>query len=209
MQMINRNSSGKVISIHNQETIAEDDMFVTGKTAFEKMFSTFNIDTSSFAPSGKTSLQTYLPELNKANKLILVHNTFTSESDVEFAQQSFVTGKPETGNWKPETYFCLCPNANLYIENTLPPVDLLRGHGRNIVLGTDSLASNDMLCILSEIKTLRENFPHIPLEEMLQWATLDGAKALEMDSLLGSFEKGKRPGILAFDGELNNLKRLI
>ena len=31
---------------------------------------------------------------------------------------------------------------------------------------------------------------------MLQWATLNGAKALQMEDVLGSFEKGKRPGVV-------------
>jgi cytosine/adenosine deaminase-related metal-dependent hydrolase len=73
---------------------------------------------------------------------------------------------------------------------------MLRKNGCNIVLGTDSLASNWSLSILEEIKTIRKNFPEIPPEEMLRWATSNGAKALGMHNELGSFEKGKRPGVL-------------
>ncbi|MFX5714237.1 hypothetical protein ABTE40_21065, partial [Acinetobacter baumannii] len=57
-----------------------------------------------------------------------------------------------------------------------------------------SLASNHQLSIKSEIKTLQQHFPHIPLEEILGWATINGARALQMDTTLVSFEKGKRPG---------------
>ena len=70
----------------------------------------------------------------------------------------------------------------------------------NIVLGTDSLASNDQLSILEEMKTLQKNFPDIALTEMLQWATINGARALQMDDQLGSFEKGKKPGIVLVEG---------
>ena len=68
-----------------------------------------------------------------------------------------------------------------------------------IVLGTDSLASNHSLSMLDELKTIVHYFPTIPLAELLQWATLNGAKALQMDDTLGSFEKGKKPGVLLIE----------
>ncbi len=85
----------------------------------------------------------------------------------------------------------------------------------NIVLGTDSLASNHQLNILEEIKTLHKNFPEIKLETMLQWATINGAKALQMDNTLGSFEINKKPGVVLIEGivkeELNKAssKRIL
>ena len=106
-------------------------------------------------------------------------------------------------------YFVLCPNANLYIENTLPPIELLRKNNCAIALGTDSLASNFSLNILDEIRVIRKAFSHIPLAELLQWATFNGAKALQMENKLGSFEKGKRPGIILIDNDLKNVKRIV
>ena len=230
MQLINDHSTGKVITIHNQETLEEEKFFINGESEFRKLFKLFNIDISFYKPSGKNSLQTYLPYLNKANHLILVHNTFTNEEDVltvnsgklkvnSEASKLTSSSQPETGNQKLETpssfisqlstFFCLCPNANLYIENALPPVALFRKHACNIVLGTDSLASNHRLSILDELKTLHQSFPNIPIEELLQWATLNGAKALKMDNVLGSFEKGKQPGVICVDGDLDELRRLI
>lgn len=203
MQLINQHSTGKVITIHNQETKEEESFFLTGESAFRKLFALFNIDISFYQPSGKSSLQTYLPYLDKAASLILVHNTFTGEEDILFANNL------SSVNSHPSTYFCLCPNANLYIENTLPPIDLFRKHTGNIVLGTDSLASNHSLSILDELKTLHLNFPHIPMVELLQWATLNGAKALQMDSVLGSFGEGKQPGVICLNADLSGLKRLV
>ena len=65
-----------------------------------------------------------------------------------------------------------------------------------MVIGTDSLASNRNLNILDEMRTLQKNFPSIQTEQLLRWATLNGAIALNMHQTLGSFEKGKQPGIL-------------
>jgi cytosine/adenosine deaminase-related metal-dependent hydrolase len=44
--------------------------------------------------------------------------------------------------------------------------------------------------------TISQHFPNIPLQSILQWATINGAKALGMDKQLGSFVVGKQPGIV-------------
>ena len=66
----------------------------------------------------------------------------------------------------------------------------------NIVIGTDSYASNDQLNMYEEIKTICKNFPTISLPIVLGWATINGAKALEVDGVVGSFETGKKPGVV-------------
>lgn len=191
----------KVVSIHNQETRFEDEFFVHGTGDFQRMYELMKIDNSHHRPTKCSSLQSYFDKLSSAEKIILVHNTFTGEEDIAYVkrqtsnvrQEGFQSQTPNPG---PQTFFCLCVNANQYIEGALPPIDMLRKNGCNIVLGTDSLASNWSLNILDEMKTIRKNFPQIPLEEMLAWATNNGAKALGMDYHLGSFERGKRPGVV-------------
>jgi cytosine/adenosine deaminase-related metal-dependent hydrolase len=86
----------------------------------------------------------------------------------------------------------------------------------NIILGTDSLASNHQLDILEEIKTIVKIFPGIETETLLKWATINGANALQMENEIGSFEKGKKPGIILIentDGEkissASKIKRLL
>jgi cytosine/adenosine deaminase-related metal-dependent hydrolase len=99
----------------------------------------------------------------------------------------------------PNTFWCLCPNANQYIEQTMPPIELLRTGGANIIIGTDSYASNWSLNILDELKTIQKYNAQIPLVEMLGWATINGARALQMDKHLGSFEVAKKPGVVIIE----------
>ena len=106
-------------------------------------------------------------------------------------------------------YWCLCPNANKYISNQLPDVDMFIKSSGSIVLGTDSLASNHQLSILDEIKTIRSAFPGISLETTLQWATMNGARALQLQSLMGSFEKGKKPGVNLITDHGEFIRRLV
>lgn len=202
-EMINNLPDNNLLTIHNQETGAENEFFEKGTGDFLRLYQQMGIDISFFKPSEKTSLQTWLPCFTNQQSLILVHNVTTSAQDLEFV-------KLKTQNSKLKTFFCLCPNANLYITNTLPDVKMLMQYTDAIVLGTDSLASNDQLSILAEITTLQNNFPEIELAMLLKWATSNGAKALQMENKLGCFEKGKQPGVILID-ETNTgkVKRLI
>jgi cytosine/adenosine deaminase-related metal-dependent hydrolase len=195
----------KVVSIHNQETKFEDEFFLEGTGDFNRMYQLLNVDSTHHRPTKKSSLQSYFSRLEKAANRILVHNTFTRQEDIDYVKRESAPGL-EAG-----VFFCLCVNANRYIENAFPPIELLRKNKCAIVLGTDSLASNWSLNITDEIKAIRKNFPSIPLEELLQWATINGAKALQMDKELGSFEKGKKPGVvnLQLHGERLASSRLI
>lgn len=191
-----------ILSIHNQETLAEAEFFEKGTGSFAEMYQRMQVPKSEHHGNGKNSLQYHLPHLPQ-NNLILVHNTFTSAEDIVFAEerQSFL-------------YWCLCPNANLYIENNLPDVDLFRRAGVKITLGTDSLASNHQLSIISEMQTLQLH-KKIPFEELLTWATINGAKALNIHQQYGSFQRGKTPGVNLIElgeGQIiksKNVKRLI
>jgi aminodeoxyfutalosine deaminase len=195
-QLINTVTANNIVTIHNQETIAEED-FIKNKTGdFLKLYEKLGINIDFFEATSKSSLQSWLPYLNNDQSIILVHNVTTTAEDIAFT-------KIRNQKSKIKDWFCLCPNANLYITDSLPNVNMLIQQQCNIVLGTDSLASNHQLSILEEIKTLQHNFPQLKLETMLKWATINGAKALQMDNQLGSFEKGKQPGVVLIEGVEN------
>ncbi len=185
IRLVNEVSDKKRTTIHNQECDDENELFLSGNGNFLKLFNAILQDDSFFRASGKNSLQTYLPKLDQQEQLILVHNTVSTEEDIRLAH-----------SLKKELYWCLCPNANRYIENKLPDIPMMMKNDCTMVLGTDSLASNHELSILAEIQTIQYYFPLIPLEEMLRWATSNGANALGMQHTLGSFEKGKKPGMV-------------
>lgn len=213
----------KVVTLHNQESKAESDFFISKTGPLLRLYGQLGIDLSFFQPSGKSSLQTVAPYFRNTESLLLVHNCFTEEEDISTILDVFngdglvgqATNKEATSKGATnkeatnkeaaskgaDISFCLCPNANLYIGNPLPDTRLLLRSGINICLGTDSLASNNQLSIWEEIKTLQLHAPHLPLATLLQWATLNGARALQMDDELGSFEQGKTPGVLLINPE--------
>lgn len=192
----------KVVSIHNQETAFEDEFFVKGTGDFIRMYELMKIDNGHYTSTGKTSVQSYYSKLSKAASVLLVHNTFTTLDDICFAN-SQASDSGQQLSW------CICINANRYIEQRLPPVELLMKQGSHLVIGTDSLASNWSLSVLDELRSIKECFKEIPLANLLQWATINGARALQMDDELGSFEKGKKPGVLLVENKLATVKRLL
>ena len=186
------------ISMHNQETTDENDFFKTKSGSFLGMYERTKVNLDFFKATGLSSLQSVLPIFKNAHHGILVHNSYTSAEDIQAVHAAM-----------DNAFWCLCPNANQYIEQTMPPIELLRSEKAKVVIGTDSYASNWSLNILDELKTIQQHQPKIPLAEMLGWATINGAQALQMDKHLGSFEKGKKPGVVlikgvdAFNGLLN------
>jgi aminodeoxyfutalosine deaminase len=175
-------------SIHNQESRAENEFFEIGTGRVNELYEFLGIDISWFTPPGCNALRRTLPHLLAQRPLLLVHNTFTSTEDLQWAETQHSN-----------LHWCFCPNANLYIENTLPDFMQFYSQGVRCCVGTDSLASNHGLSILEELKVIAAHAPGIPADTLLRWATAGGAAALNMNSI-GSFERGKKPGVIQLQG---------
>jgi aminodeoxyfutalosine deaminase len=179
-RLINAATANQIISIHNQEHPAEDELYKTGGGDYLRFFKIFGLDKSPFPVTGLSSIRSVLPYFNNGQTIFLVHNTCMQEEDILWANEYAAANGLQL-------VYCICINANLYIENKVPPVDLLIKHNCHIVLGTDSYSSNWQLSIAKEIEALQKYFPHIPLATILQWATSNGAMALGWENELGSF----------------------
>ena len=177
-----------LLTIHNQESEEENEFFRDGSGDFLRLYKSMGIDISFHKGNKKTSLQNFANRFYRNQSLILVHNVHTNKEDLEYIDLYSAI--------KENLYFCLCPNANLYINERLPDLEMLVKYSSNIVIGTDSLASNHQLDILEELKTLQKEYPSIETVELLKWATINGANALQLSDVLGSFEPGKQPGIV-------------
>jgi cytosine/adenosine deaminase-related metal-dependent hydrolase len=178
-----------LISIHNQECDDENKFYRYKLGSFNELYEYLGIDITHFKPQARNSLQSIIPLLTSKQDILMVHNTCTNLKDIYFIKR-----------FDRRIHWCFCPNANLYIEGSLPKVDLFLNQGFNITLGTDSLASNGKLCILSEMLTLQEKFPSLSTAQLLTWATINGAKFLGIDYQKGSLEIGKFPGLNLITG---------
>ena len=177
------------LSYHSQESQEEEDLLMTGTGAMYENRKRSGMSTPPV--TGESSLKYFLDRLAAAcpapydQNILLVHNVCLKQDDIDALKK--VMKNP---------YFAICPLSNIFIHNTLPPVELMRKNGLAIAVGTDSLSSNDDLDMVKELACLHEAFPEVPMSEMLEWACLNGARFLGKEDELGSFAPGKRPGIV-------------
>ncbi len=180
------------LSYHSQESDEEEELIKSGTGALAENYKGRGLSTPPV--TGKPALVYFIDRLLSFSKspvegnILLVHNVAIDQESIDYAKKHLVS-----------PYFAICPLSNIFIHRALPPLDIMRENGLKICLGTDSLSSNTVLSIASEIVCLQKNFPHIGLAEILEWACLNGAKMLGKDSVLGSFEVGKQPGAVLIE----------
>jgi 5-methylthioadenosine/S-adenosylhomocysteine deaminase len=99
-----------------------------------------------------------------------------------------------------------CPASNLKLASGFCEVGKLIKAGVNVALGTDGAASNNNLDMLEEMhlaallaKGVAGDATAVPAAQALRMATLNGARALGLDSEIGSLINGKRADIAAID----------
>lgn len=203
--LLNRLSAAKglesgYISYHSQESREEEDMLRYGTGPLAEDYR--GRGTTQLPVTGTGALEYFIDNLSGAmdmpvaGNVLLVHNVALDQRSIDVA----------LGNLK-NPYWVLCPLSNIFIHRALPPVQLMRKNGLKICLGTDSLSSNTVLSPVAELKCLQDNFPDVPLSEMIGWACLNGAEAIGCSEYMGSIEVGKTPGIvLISDVDVDNIK---
>jgi len=204
-QLIAKQAKRELISIHNQETQGELDLFEKGNGALQSMLENFGNSAADILKEQSSSLMHSLQFFPQDQKILMVHNTFTELNDIEAACVSH-----------DQLFWCFCPQANWYIEKRLPHIPLFIEKGLQCTLGTDSLASNHDLCILEEMKLIKSHYPEVETTTLMNWACRNGAEFLELAEL-GMIQVGKQCGLnriseLDSNGELtahSKVERLV
>ena len=142
-----------------------------------------------------------LERLNKLGllnpRLMAVHMTQLNDEEIKLTAQQGI-------------HVVHCPESNLKLASGHCPVDALLKAGTNVCLGTDSASSNNDLDMIGEMrtasliaKTTANDASALPAWQVLEMATINGAKALNSQADFGSLEAGKAADIIAID--LNNI----
>jgi len=99
-----------------------------------------------------------------------------------------------------------CPESNMKLASGFCPVARLSAAGVNVALGTDGAASNNDLDMFGEMrsaallaKAVAGDASAVPAAAALRMATLNGARALGLEELLGSLVPGKAADLVAVD----------
>ena len=176
------------LSYHSQESQEEEDLLLSGSGAMYENRKRSGMSTPPV--TGESSLKYFIDRLAEAKPapyeehILLVHNVCLSQDDIEAA-------KAVMNN----VYWAVCPLSNIFIHNALPPIPLMMENRLKVLVGTDSLSSNDDLDMVKELYCLHTNFPEVSMTTLLEWACLNGAEFLKQDAL-GSLVAGKKPGVV-------------
>lgn len=177
---------GADVSIHYGESKAEYEFLATGAGPLYHRYSSANIQF--IPPKEQSPYSVVTHNIPKHTNVILVHNTFAEPEELK-----------TLNGWFNNLTIVTCPESNLIIEKALPKLDIFASNGLNIAIGTDSLASASSLSMLDQIMIILNNFPVIDFQTVLKWATINGAKALNIDKKYGTLEVGKMPGLVLVD----------
>lgn len=177
------------LSYHSQESLEEEELIRYGSGAMYENRKRSGMSTPPV--TGESSLKYFIDRLADVRPapydahVLLVHNVCLSQDDIDAARKVMNN-----------VYWAICPLSNQFIHDALPPVRLMRENGLNVMIGTDSLSSNDDLDMVKEMYCLQENFPEVGMNELLSWASLNGARFLSKEDELGSLTPGKKPGLV-------------
>jgi 5-methylthioadenosine/S-adenosylhomocysteine deaminase len=111
----------------------------------------------------------------------------------------------------------LCPVSNMKLATGgVAPVPEFLANGVNVSLGTDGNTTNNSLDMFSEMKicgllqkSSRWDPTVTPAQQLLDFATVNGAKAVGMADSIGSLEPGKYADVVILDGKAANLRPLL
>jgi cytosine/adenosine deaminase-related metal-dependent hydrolase len=164
-------------SIHLAESDDEHLFITTGKGTWADFLAERDINFSKWELPAATPVQ-YLDKLDVLDEhTIAVHLLHTNKKDLEILKKNGV-------------HVCLCPRSNQGLHKRLPDLEGMLAAGIKPCLGTDSLASVETLSIFDEMAFVAKYFPRVAPDDILEMATLNGAKALGLGDKIGTLHPG-------------------
>lgn len=97
-----------------------------------------------------------------------------------------------------------CPRTHRYFGHPAHRWREMLARGINVAVGTDSCASSPDLNLADELRLLRQMAPDVPASHLWEMATIRGARALSLESEVGSITPGKRGDLVAFETTSSN-----
>ncbi|UJS22284.1 MAG: amidohydrolase family protein [Candidatus Brocadia sp.] len=167
---------GLPLCTHIAETRDEIEFLTKGAGNFPTFLRQLRAMPPDWQPPGLTPIH-YLKETGiLENHPLLIHCNYITDAEISLIRSSGAS-------------VAFCPRSHRFFGHTNHPLPRLLGCGVNVGLGTDSLASNDTLSILDEMKFL---FLHdaISPKTLISMATINGAKALGWELRVGRIREG-------------------
>ena len=176
---------GLSIATHISETIDEANFLTRGAGNFASLLRDFDM-LKEWKPPGLRPVN-YMKNIGfLENGCILVHCNYLKGEEVDHIEESNST-------------IVFCPRSHKYFRHKDHPFYMLGNRNINIALGTDSLASNDSLSILDEMKYIYTQHKTSKPQDILYMGTIAGATALRLNNKIGKLEEGYDADIAVID----------
>ncbi len=187
-----------LLCTHISETTEEVEFLKEGTGSFIVMLKALNMLGNWKAP-GMYPIE-YLKAIGALRgQWLLIHCNYLTENEIKILE----------GITASVVY---CPRSHRYFGHNSHPFRNLLGRGINVALGTDSLASNQSLSILDEMKFLHGNYPELDPREIFAMATERGAKAIKLEGKVGKLIPGMEADLTVVElpsGEGSVYERLL
>jgi 5-methylthioadenosine/S-adenosylhomocysteine deaminase len=139
--------------------------------------------------SGMRNIQ-YLDSLGLTGRHVaLAHCIHVDSNEIEILKRT-------------QTNVVHCPSSNLKLGSGIAPITKMLAKGVSVSLGADGAACNNRLDMFTEMRTaaLLQKVLHgpevIPAQRAMRLATIDGARAMGLDGVIGSLEVGKQADVI-------------
>ncbi len=185
------------ITTHVSESIQEKDFMEIGAGFFAGVYENLSLEWN--AP--QTSSVEYLADIGVLRaKPLLAHCVRVSDKDIELIQAS-------------DSRIAHCPKSNAKFGHGIAPLEKFLERKTRVGFGSDSVASNNICDIIEEARfamlfarNAEDRKRFLNAEEIIETATLGGARALGLDQKIGTLEAGKQADVIVIS--LSNIAQM-
>lgn len=168
------------LAMHLAESREELELLRTGQGPLRRRLDELGVWDDSAVARGSRVLD-YLRVLHEAPSVLVIHGNYLNDDEIAFLAEHATTMS-----------VVYCPRTHAYFAHDEHPVERLLAAGARVALGTDSRASSPSLSLLDDMRLVARRHPGLAGEQVLELATLCGARALGIDDETGTLEAGKR-----------------
>ena len=172
------------LTTHLAENIAEIEFLQSGAGPWREYLEELGKWDGSFCAPGCGPVQYFLQMDLAGQRFALAHVNCISDAELRALART-------------QHSVVYCPRSQDFFGHRPHRFVEMLGAGVNVCLGTDSLASNDSLSILDEVRFLHRGDRDLPSETLLRMATVNGAVALGWGEQTGTIEPSKQADVIA------------
>ncbi len=167
------------LAMHLAESREEIDFLRDGRGPFRELLESRGAWDPSARPHSAGALDE-LRVLARAHRALVIHGNYLDDEEIDFL-----------GRQRRQMAVVYCPRTHAWFGHARYPLERLLAAGAIVALGTDSRGSSPDLSLLAEMRHVARAFPAMSRSSILELGTRGGARALGLDSQIGTLEPGK------------------